>query len=110
MGKKKQSGKIISETPRQDAFDAAWEKYRPLVPEDELPALEDSLNKPLLQAFRLNPLKMGPADLSDMSTRYSWDLEPIVFCPDGRRVRSAQTLPSPGHGSLACRRKISPRR
>ena len=44
MGKKKQSGKIISETPRQDAFDAAWEKYRPLVPEDELPALEDSLN------------------------------------------------------------------
>ena len=94
MGKKKQSGKIISETPRQDAFDAAWEKYRPLVPEDELPALEDSLNKPLLQAFRLNPLKMGPADLSDMSTRYSWDLEPIVFCPDGRRVRSAQTLPS----------------
>ena len=94
MGKKKQTGKTVSETPRQDAFDAAWEKYRPLVPEDELPALEESLNKPLLQAFRLNPLKMEPSTLNDMSARYGWDLEQIAFCPDGRRVRSAQTLPS----------------
>ena len=34
MSKKKTKIKNQSETPRQDAFDAAWEKYRPLVPED----------------------------------------------------------------------------
>lgn len=94
MSKKKQNGKKLSSTPRQDAFDAAWEKYRPLVPADELTALEESLRKPLLQAFRLNPLKTNEAALSDMAQRYGWELEPIAFCPEGNRVRSAQTAPS----------------
>ena len=94
MATKKQTGRMTSETPRQDAFDAAWEKYRPLVPEDELPALEESLHKPLLQAFRLNPLKTDGSALEGMSSRYGWNLEPSAFCPEGSRVRSAQTLPS----------------
>lgn len=93
MGKKKQNLKT-TETPRQDAFEAAWEKYRPLVPADELPALEESLRKPLLQAFRLNPLKTGKTALSAMAERYGWETEPIAFCPEGVRIRSAQTLPS----------------
>lgn len=94
MAKKKKTNKMISETPRQDAFEAAWEKYRPLVPAEELPALEESLHKPLLQAFRLNPLKTNPEALSVMAQRYGWELEPIAFCPEGVRVRSAHTLPS----------------
>ena len=94
MSKKKTKTKNQSETPRQDAFDAAWEKYRPLVPEDELQALEESLQKPLLRAFRINPLKMESTALDGMCSRYGWDLEPIAFCPEGRRVRSADTLPS----------------
>ncbi len=91
---KKKAGKIITETPRQDAFNAAWEKYRPLVPDDELEALENSLNKPLLQAFRINPLKTNEDALRDMAERYGWELEPIAFCPEGHRVRSAATAPS----------------
>lgn len=94
MSRKKNSAKQISETPRLDAFNTAWEKYRPLVPEDELPALEESLHKPLLQAFRLNPLKTDESRLSAMADRYGWDLEPIAFCPEGKRVRSAETAPS----------------
>lgn len=94
MGKKKQKGKIVSETPRQDAFEAAWAKYRPLVPEEELPALEASLGQPLMQAFRINPLKTDAAALDRMAERYGWDLLPIAFCPEGRRVRSAETAPS----------------
>ena len=93
MGKK-QIDKKIPSTPRQDAFDAAWEKYRPLVPVDELDALEESLHKPLLQAFRLNPLKTDRNALEEMSQRYRWNLEPIAFCPEGFRVRSAGTPPS----------------
>ena len=94
MGNKRQSRKITSDTPRQDAFDAAWAKYRPLVPDEELPALEESLHKPLLQAFRLNPLKSDEQSLEEMSARYGWTLETIDFCPEGRKVQSAQVLPS----------------
>ncbi len=94
MSRKKKNNKPISETPRQDAFDAAWEKYRPLVPEEELAALESSLTKPLLQAFRINPLKTDDEALQGMAERYGWELEPIAFCPEGRRVRSAVTAPS----------------
>ena len=91
---RKKKNKPISETPRQDAFEAAWAKYRPLVPEEELPALEASLDRPLLQAFRINPLKTDGPALDRMAERYGWDLLPIAFCPEGRRVRSAETAPS----------------
>ncbi len=94
MGKKKQSGKNLSETPRQDAFESAWEKYRPLVPADELKALEESLQKPLLQAFRVNPLKTNADAVSEMAGYYGWETEPIAFCPEGFRVRTARTAPS----------------
>ena len=94
MSKKKNSSRIISETPRRDAFESAWEKYRPLVPEAELPALEESLTRPLLQAFRLNPLKTDADSLGRMSERYGWETEPISFCPEAVRVRSALTAPS----------------
>lgn len=94
MSKKKNSSRTVSETPRQDAFDTAWEKYRPLVPEEELPALEESLTKPLLQAFRLNPFKTTAETLPMMAERYGWETESIAFCPEGVRVRSAVTAPS----------------
>ncbi len=91
---KKKSTKKISETPRQDAFDAAWAKYRPLVPADELPALEASLNQPLAQTIRLNPLKADEHTLENMAARYGMTFEEIAFCPEGRRVTAAETLPS----------------
>ena len=94
MSKKKKNNGLISETPRQDAFDAAWAKYRPLVPENELESLEASLKKTLLQAFRINPLKTDADRLSAMTERYGWNLETIPFCPEGQRVRAAQIPPS----------------
>ena len=94
MGRKNKNNKPTTETPRQDAFEAAWAKYRPLVPEDELPALEESLHKPLLQSFRFNPLKTNAQGLDEMAAVYGWELESISFCPEGRRVRSARVQPS----------------
>ena len=44
MTKKKSKNSLKSETPRQDAFDAAWEKFKPLIPESELSALEASFS------------------------------------------------------------------
>ncbi|MBR6090580.1 MAG: hypothetical protein IKP86_11645, partial [Anaerolineaceae bacterium] len=94
MAKKKKNGRILTETPRQDAFDSAWEKYRPLVPAEELALLEGFLHKSLPQAFRLNPLKTGEGEPERMKQRYGWDLMPVDFCPEGWRVRSAGTAPS----------------
>lgn len=93
MGKKKQ--KIWqTETPRQGAFDAAWAKFRPLVPSDELAEVEKSFGKPLCTTFRLNPLKTDQRMVGKMSERYGWELEEIPFCSEGFRVRLADVLPS----------------
>lgn len=93
MAKKKRT-KNISETPRQDAFDAAWLKYRPLVPPEELAALEACLDQSPAQTIRLNPLKADEKTLANMTERYGMTFEPVSFCPEGQRVLSAETLPS----------------
>ncbi len=92
MAKKKRT-KNISETPRRDAFDAAWAKYRPLVPSEELASLEACLHQSPAQTIRLNPLKTGEKTLSNMTERYGMSFEPISFCPEGQRVLSAETQP-----------------
>ncbi|MHC1772629.1 MAG: hypothetical protein AB9907_13045 [Flexilinea sp.] len=94
MTKKKSKNSLKSETPRQDAFDDAWEKFKPLIPESELSALEASFSKPLDRSFRINPLKITPDDLDLLQKRYGWELEPVPFCPEGFRVRKFETSPS----------------
>ena len=91
MAKKK---RIVTETPRQDAFDAAWEKFRPLVPAEELAAVEESFTRPLAQTFRINPLKTDLGQLEKMAARYGWKLEPVAFCPEGFRLLEAEKIPS----------------
>lgn len=94
MSKKKNKRPVTTETPRQDAFDSAWAKFRPLVPPEELAAVEESFSHPLCQAFRINPLKTDREHIAAAAERYGWTLEEISFCPDAYRVREAETLPS----------------
>lgn len=97
MTKKKQHSELVSQSPRQDAFAAAWEKFRPLVPQNELQAVEESFRKSLSPAFRINRLKMEASRLPAMSGRYGWTLEPVPYCETGFRVREFQTAPSLTH-------------
>lgn len=94
MVKKKLRNNQDHENPRQDALDAAWEKFRPFIPEAELSAMESALSKPLDRAFRLNPLKLDRQEVEILAKRYGWTLEQVPFCPDGFRVRTYQTSPS----------------
>ena len=94
MAKKKLRNNRYHENPRQDALDAAWEKFRPFIPESELPAMEAALSKPLDRAFRLNPLKLDRREIEILAKRYGWILEQVPFCTDGFRIRACQTSPS----------------
>ncbi len=94
MAKKKLQNKQNHGNPKQDALDAAWEKYRIFLPESELSAMEDALYKPLDRAFRINPLKLDRQVVEILAKRYGWTLEQVSFCEDGFRVRTYQTSPS----------------
>lgn len=66
-----------------------------LVPEGQLPLLLDEMSRPLPTSFRINPLKIDPANaLRDWPRRYGWEVEAIPFCPLGYRVWGGSALPS----------------
>ncbi len=92
MSKKKKS-KIQSATPVQDAFNSAWEKYRSLVPESEISDLVKSFSRSLCPSFRLNPLKTNLEEVYQIASRYDWNLEKILYCPEGFRIREYKILP-----------------
>lgn len=100
MGKRKSSS-THSETPRQDAFTSAWDKFRPLVPPEELAAVESSFTHPLPPAIRINRLKINADEIQLLGEKYHWMMEPVPFCPEGYRIRTCETLPShtPEHHS-----------
>lgn len=59
-------------------------RYRELLTESEVAALEDAVKNPPPTAIRLNPLKTEPQQLAaDLQADKGWDLHPIPFCPDG---------------------------
>ncbi len=93
MAKKKIRTPEKSDTPRQDAFEAAWEKFKPLVPEDELSAIEASFSRPLERAFRINPQKITAQDVETIACRYGWQTDPVVFCPEGYKIRAGEISP-----------------
>lgn len=96
MARKKQKPlQTENTTPRKDAFDAAWEKFRPLVPEDELVMLEASFHVALDPTIRLHPQKSYGNRIANLEQRYGWQAEPIPFCRDGYRLKNTQET-SPG--------------
>lgn len=69
-------------------------RFQALVPPEELAAFLAELEVPLPPSLRVNPLKNGREQLPDWRSRYGWQLEPVVFCPDGWKVNAWDTPPS----------------
>lgn len=81
------------QTPAQ-VMEAALERFRPLLGEDEFARLLAELERPLPPAIRINPLKVDPASaLEDWRQRYGWQLLPVPFCPTGWRLTQSGTPP-----------------
>ena len=95
MSKKKNSERSRNISPRKEAFDTAWEKFEPLIPEEELPALKACIQFTPDPAIRLNPQKASISDIGKLRERYHWDTEPVAFCPDGYKLKDTHGI-TPG--------------
>ena len=72
---------------------AALERFQPLLPASEWPALLAELEKPLTPALRVNPLKTNPGDVQTWASRYGWEMQPVPFSPAGWWIKQfAQTV------------------
>ncbi len=95
MAKKKRGADQTDQlSPRQTAFESAWNRFKPLVPEDELAELEASLSLALEPAIRLNPQKKYGSGILQLERRYGWQAEPVAFCADAYKLQhTGETAP-----------------
>lgn len=63
--------------------------YRDLLSPEDYQQLIEEIQKPLLPAIRINPLKTDQAFPSHLSAKYGWQLEAIPFCSTGFRILNA---------------------
>lgn len=70
---------------------AALDRYRPLLDADDFADLQAELERPLIPALRLNPLKATPADIEVWAQRYGWQVQPVPYCDHGWWIPSAET-------------------
>jgi 16S rRNA (cytosine1407-C5)-methyltransferase len=59
-------------------------RYRELLSETDIAALEDAIKKAPPTAIRFNPLKTDPQHTAEeFSEQKKWKLQPVPYCPDG---------------------------
>ncbi len=80
----------ITPAPSLSARQTALVLFRDLLAPDEFKALLEELERPLLPAFRINPLKTSPQAVPEWCEWYGWDVQPVVFCPTGWQVRQTR--------------------
>jgi 16S rRNA (cytosine1407-C5)-methyltransferase len=83
-------------TPELSAVDALRKSllnFEPLLSSEEFTLLEAEVKRPLLPAFRYNPLKTDMAAVQNWQARYHWQLQAIPFCSQGFRVDDSQGTP-----------------
>ncbi len=82
-------GKHKVETPKDPVG-----RYRELLSEAEVSALELALRNPPPTALRFNPLKTDPQLLADeFQKEKDWPLQPVPFCPDGYTLKDPSIFP-----------------
>ncbi len=87
MGRKRSS--ILGQFSPADAYQTALERFRNLLSPQSFANLLSDLESLLYPAIRLNPLKATTQDLLQWAERYSWQLDPVPFCPLGWWVKEA---------------------
>lgn len=86
--KKRTPQQIPTSAPREIAL----ARFQPLLSADDFTLLLAELDRPLYAALRANPLKCNiDTDPGAWAARYGWQIEPVPYCPAGRRVIHAET-------------------
>jgi len=75
--------------PQPSAQAAALEYFKPLLSAEDFRLMLEELQRPLLTAFRTNPLKTNQNPEVGWAKRYGWQLEPVPYCPTGFWVAQA---------------------
>lgn len=70
---------------------SALEQFRSLLSAQDYQALLEELERPLVPAFRINPLKTSPQMVEEWCRWYGWQVQPVAFCPTGWQVQQART-------------------
>jgi len=73
------------------------ERYRALLDPKDFSLLLEELERPLLSALRINPLKAAEKDLESWKIRYGWETRQVPYCPMGfwlvsRKINPGKTL------------------
>ncbi len=70
-----------------DAFSARLDRYRRLLPPDDLVRLEAALKQPTPPALRVNTLKVTVEQAArTWLAWYGWEVQPVPFCPAGWQI------------------------
>ena len=96
MGKRKRAARKQN-LSGQALSDQSFDRLTSLLPADERAQLAEAMQKPLMPAIRINPLKWQNVEtaLEALSARYTWQTRPVPFCSSGWWVTNQQET-SPG--------------
>ncbi|MHC1740680.1 MAG: hypothetical protein AB9897_06165 [Anaerolineaceae bacterium] len=90
---KRKHKKLTVELSPAEIQQASLLRFQPLLSATEFALLEEEVKRPLLPAFRINPLKTEAEAVKDWQQRYSWQVQPIDFCPQSFRVDDQNGTP-----------------
>ena len=90
---KRKNKQKISEISPAEALQQSLQRFQPLLSPEEFTLLAAEVERPLLSAFRFNPLKTRAEAVADWAARYGWQVQPVPFCAQGFRVDDRQGTP-----------------
>jgi len=90
---KRKNKKKSPELSPADVLQQSLLRFQPLLSEAEFALLTAEVERPLLPAFRYNPLKTDASAVTTWAQRYGWQLTPIPFCGQGYRIDDSQGTP-----------------
>ena len=90
---KRKHKKTPQEISPADVLQQSLQQFEPLLSREEFALLETEVKRPLLPAFRYNPLKTNVAAVQNWQAHYHWQLQAIPFCSQGFRVDDSQGTP-----------------
>lgn len=90
---KRKHKKTPQEISPADVLQQSLQQFEPLLSREEFALLEAEVKRPLLPAFRYNPLKTNAAAVQSWQAHYHWQLQPIPFCSQGFRADDSQGTP-----------------
>lgn len=90
---KRKNKKTVVEYSPEEFQQRSLQRLEGLLSPQEFRLLQEEIQRPLLPAIRLNPLKDDLSAINKWKAGYNWQVEPIAYCSSGFWVDDAQGTP-----------------